>query len=975
MQHLLSIPPAACDALDAFEQFTGPDWYATSDPPGARLGSGGGTVHLLLEAWRQTGQGQALWQWLAQSRKLMVHGGGQSRRLPAYAPAGKLFIPVPVWRWSTGQRIDQTLLDLQLPYLRRLFDRAPATSRLMIASGDVLVRFTKPLPPMPDVDVLCVGLWGTPEDAQHFGVFFTERQHPDRLAFFLQKPSPDRIRELAAGHVFLLDAGIWMLSERAVRVLLKLGGATADESLDALAPQPFELYSDFGLGLGDHPVQSDGDLNALSCGIVSLPDGEFHHFGRTRDLLQSCLTLQNLVLDQREMRPTPVKVHPDLFVQNAAIHCEWQPHNHRIWVENSVIGPHWCLHSDHVVTGAPDNDWSVDLPPGLCLDFIPAANLAVRPYGMDDAFRGPVGDPDTYWLGRPCSEWFETRQIQWQDAAIDPATDIQMAPLFVLVPRGELDGPFLQWLVARNPAPDATFRDRWLSLPRLSADELGRAANLPQLYRQRHARLAENLPELAANFQNSVFYRTDLKHLASLYVQNDIPLPPPVEEQAADTMTVVHDRMFRAEVARHRINEPQAHEPAPHPADAGPRAPESPSHEAEAFALLRNTITTPVRENPVLPQCDTAPDQIVWARCPVRLDLAGGWTDTPPYCLVHGGGVVNLAVNLNGQPPLQAFVKRCADPHIVVRSIDLGIQRTLRTYQELGDYNRVDSEFAIAKAALALVGFEPGFCSAAFASLEEQLSALGGGLELSFVAAIPKGSGLGTSSALAATILGALNDFCALNWDKTTICNRVLALEQMLTSGGGWQDQYGAVLHGVKLVETEPGMDQTPSIKWSPEHLLREGTDNQTILLYYTGMTRVAKNILQEIVRGMFLNHRERLDVLAEIRTHAETTYDALQKSNWDRLCAAVDRSWQLNQRLDSGTNPPAVQTLLEQVNPWIAGAKLLGAGGGGYMLLFAKDRDAAIRIRQTLTDAPPNPRARFVNMDVSTTGLQVTRS
>jgi len=53
-------------------------------------------------------------------------------------------------------------------------------------------------------------------------------------------------------------------------------------------------------------------------------------------------------------------------------------------------------------------------------------------------------------------------------------------------------------------------------------------------------------------------------------------------------------------------------------------------------------------------------DQIVWARAPVRLDLAGGWTDTPPYTLRHGGRVVNLAVDLNGQPPIQVFCRRTA---------------------------------------------------------------------------------------------------------------------------------------------------------------------------------------------------------------------------------------------------------------------------------------------------------------------------
>jgi len=78
---------------------------------------------------------------------------------------------------------------------------------------------------------------------------------------------------------------------------------------------------------------------------------------------------------------------------------------------------------------------------------------------------------------------------------------------------------------------------------------------------------------------------------------------------------------------------------------------------------------------------------------------------------------------------------------------------------------------------------------------------------------------------------------------------------------------------------------------------------------------------------------------------------------------------------LDPGTNPPAVQAVLDQVKPYLAAAKLLGAGGGGYLLMLAKDEVAGARLRQVLTHHPPNPRARFVAFNVSNEGLQLTRS
>jgi galactokinase/mevalonate kinase-like predicted kinase len=337
---------------------------------------------------------------------------------------------------------------------------------------------------------------------------------------------------------------------------------------------------------------------------------------------------------------------------------------------------------------------------------------------------------------------------------------------------------------------------------------------------------------------------------------------------------------------------------------------------------------------------------------------------------------VNLAVNINGQPPVQVFAKLCEQPEIVLRSIDLGVERRVKTFDEIATYQRPDAAFSLAKAALALAGFLPQFhATREFPTLEKQLAAFGGGIEISLLSAAPKGSGLGTSSILAATLLGVLGELCGLGWDRQVLFSRTLALEQMLTTGGGWQDQAGGIHRGIKLVETAPGLDQKPTLRWLPEHLLAGEESRSRVLLYYTGITRLAKNILQEIVRGMFLNSRRHLDIVDEIRAHADTTFQAIQTSDWDALCDCVRKSWDLNKRLDTGTNPPAVQAILDAVAPHLAAAKLLGAGGGGYMLMFAKSADDARKIRSALASKPPNAMARFVDFDISGVGLQITRS
>jgi galactokinase/mevalonate kinase-like predicted kinase len=416
--------------------------------------------------------------------------------------------------------------------------------------------------------------------------------------------------------------------------------------------------------------------------------------------------------------------------------------------------------------------------------------------------------------------------------------------------------------------------------------------------------------------------------------------------------------MFRAEVARRRG-----------------RSGEAATAEAEAFAILRDCVVERVAGAPARPRCTVLPDQIVWGRCPVRLDLAGGWTDTPPYCLEFGGRVVNLAVDLNGQPPIQVFARVAPEPRLVIRSIDLGVEERIETYDDLLRPERLGSGFSVARAALALAGFHPRFGAAPSGTLRRQLEEFGGGLELSMLSAVPKGSGLGVSSILAATLLGTLSDLGGLAWNRLDLMARVSALEQLLTSGGGWQDQLGGILEGIKYVETAPGLDQTPTVRWLPGRFFRESDFRGSMVLYYTGITRIARNVLGEIVRGLFLNDRDRLITLDGIGRNAVAAREAIQQQDWPAFVRAVRASWTLNQRLDRGTNPPEVRAIVEQCGPELAACKLLGAGGGGYLLILARDPDAAGVLRRRLAASPPNPRARVVDFALSEKGLQVTRS
>lgn len=106
-----------------------------------------------------------------------------------------------------------------------------------------------------------------------------------------------------------------------------------------------------------------------------------------------------------------------------------------------------------------------------------------------------------------------------------------------------------------------------------------------------------------------------------------------------------------------------------------------------------------------------------------------------------------------------------------------------------------------------------------------------------------------------------------------------------------------------------------------------------------------------------------------------ELQAEAIQRNDFKSFGTLVGKTWMQKKALDSGTNPPAVEDIIRQIKDYTLGYKLPGAGGGGYLYMVAKDSQAALRIRETLTLNVPNPRARFVEMSLSDKGFQVSRS
>ena len=845
-------------------------------------------------------------EWLSSEKRLLLHAGGQSRRLPAYAPSGKVLTPVPVFRWERGQRLSQDLLSLQIPLYKKIMDAAPSSLHTMIVSGDVLIRTTQPLQPIPEADVVCYGLWLGPEIAKNHGVFVSSCDTPSVLKCMLQKPSPATLGTIQKDHYYLTDIGIWLLSDKAVKVLMSHKGE-------------YDLYSEFGGAMGTEPTLNDEAVKELKVAILPLSGGEFYHFGTSHELLSSTLAIQNLVNDQRLIMHHSRKPHPCIFIQNSITKKAVDSSNEEVWIENSYISEGWNISQKNIITGVPKNNWNITLAPGQCIDIVPMGETqyVVRPYGFNDRFAG----------------------------------EEQQRPQFPIVDNIDEAGLVLRYMLNQETEGEDKGKGKAIfeKAQKISAEQISATANLRRLFEQRREFRKHNWSALADNYEHSVFYQLDLNDAAKEFKANGIAMPKPLPD-SAPLLTRMKDAMFRGD-------------------------------NDKAFGLLREGIVKTSNANginmPTLSSMSNkvATDQIVWGRSPVRIDIAGGWTDTPPFCLMEGGSVVNLAIELNGQQPIQTYVKPCREHHVVLKSIDLGASEIVETYEQLADFKRVGSPFSIPKAALALAGFLPQYSQEKYPDLKSQLMAFGCGIEITLLSAIPAGSGLGTSSVLAATVLGTINDFLSLGWDKNEICHKTLLLEQLLTTGGGWQDQFGGVLQGVKLLQTCKGFEQQPIVHWLPTDLYTQPEYQACHLLYYTGITRTAKTILAEIVQKMFLNDHDQVALLREMKTHSLQMYEAIQRNDFKEMGKLVGKTWLQNQAIDAGTNPLEIKKLTDLIDDLCLGYKLPGAGGGGYLYMVAKDPEAAARIKVILNANRPNGNARFVGMSLSKTGLQVSRS
>ena len=338
---------------------------------------------------------------------------------------------------------------------------------------------------------------------------------------------------------------------------------------------------------------------------------------------------------------------------------------------------------------------------------------------------------------------------------------------------------------------------------------------------------------------------------------------------------------------------------------------------------------------------------------PLRIDLAGGWSDTPPICNEMGGCVLNAAVTIAKGMPVRVHVKRIRAAEVRISSVDLGKRGTLRTMDEIHDHTDPHDWRALVKSALAVTGYR----------FEE------GGLSIVISADVPKGSGMGTSSILGSAVVEALGRIAGRDYTIDEVADLTLALEREMRTGGGWEDQMGALVPGVKLLTSKPGKSQ--KIGWkrldSKSEKAFEKYLSDHALLYFTGQKRMARNVLNGVISYYKKNPCNiAKEIIKRLKTDAAKAFEAIARRDWRMFTAAMNAYWINKKALDPGSTNPMVESIIARIAPLIDAVTLCGAGGGGFMLIIALNPAAKRKIRQILERGSPIEAGKFYDLSLA---------
>ncbi len=909
------------------------------DEGGKRVGSGGATLSVLKYIYEReqkiTGQGH-----FDHLRILVIHSGGDSKRVPTYSALGKLFSPVP-HKLPDGR--SSTLFDEFLISMSSVASRI--REGMVLLSGDVLLLFNPLQIDFSGKGAAAISFKEDVETGKNHGVFLNGDDGNVRK--FLHKQSIEILTAMGAvneNNCVDIDTGAIIFAPEVLDALYTLIDTPAKYHQYVNDTVRLSLYGDFLYPLATdstleafYQEKPEGDfcpelkearkilwetLHPYRLKLLRLAPAKFIHFGTTQEILalmsdgvenyqalswgkqvnssiSSNCAGYNSVLSHR------ASIGENCYLEVSFVHDEAK-------IGNNVLLSYIDIHNETI-------------PDDVVLHGLKQKNgkFVCRIYGVQD------NPKENKLFGRELSQiqkslglsesdlWDSDNYTLWTANLYPEADSIRQAVqaalnvYYLVHETGNLE----EWKKANRKSLCSGFHD---------ADSEAIIA-----WNRRMQELVK-MDEIAAK----IYSRQPAKDTPSLQELTKIQqLWLEKKLSCADFSETMRLQYYIGTTLQGK---------------------EGNAYIADCFHTISNTILHSAMEGlQYNDTCKISKDKHV-VKLPLRVNWGGGWSDTPPICCELGGTVLNAAICLNGELPVEVTLEKIPEKKIVFDSRDMDVHGEFDTIEPLQKTGDPYDPFALQKACLLACGIIP----VQGGNLTEILTRMGGGFEMhSEVTNVPKGSGLGTSSILSAACVKAIFEFMGIEHTEADLYAHVLAMEQIMSTGGGWQDQVGGVVNGIKYITSKPGLNQELKVEHIQISELTKKELDERFCLIYTGQRRLARNLLRDVVGRYVGNEPDSLFALNEIQRVAALMRFELERGNVDAFAKLLEYHWSLSKKVDIGSTNTLIEQIFASIDHLIDARMVCGAGGGGFLQVILKKgvskQDVHKRLKEVFQDNP----------------------
>lgn len=302
----------------------------------------------------------------------------------------------------------------------------------------------------------------------------------------------------------------------------------------------------------------------------------------------------------------------------------------------------------------------------------------------------------------------------------------------------------------------------------------------------------------------------------------------------------------------------------------------------------------------------------VRSKAPLRLGLAGGGTDVSPYSDLYGGAILNATISMHAYTTIEPT----DDGRVEFLAPDLGLREVYTDATEVdtdgyfilhkGVYNRIVRQFTHRPLSLRIASFVDA----------------------------PAGSGLGTSSTLVVSILGAYVEWLKLPLGEYDIARLAYEIERVdLGLAGGKQDQYAATFGGFNYMEF-----LGDNVIVNPLRVRQRYIDelNHNLLLYYTDTSHVSADIIREQQQNVKQGNSSSIESMHRLKEQAMQMKEALLKGHVGSIGDILNFGWQYKKQMAASVSNPRIDTIYNTaIAAGASGGKISGAGGGGFMFFY----------------------------------------